>query len=471
MTFWEKKIIDAFISHYFAAAAAPGVMRTEGIIPISEERRVLRLRSSVFFPDFDTVNSDEKESYLEAAESLQHKGIVKLSWERWGRGERLRTLSCENFEMLFKESGRPFPKTEAENIKVMLGEKIKALKTKTLNETPALMNNEKTQTAENILSFLEYLCENFGPREIGRIDRQIIEDFILLLEFMLDPAGLERITTRALSILLYHDSKHLENLLSLWKPLLSKLEKNTFLHGTSSEVYQGRGSFPDFSFLERSYPETMISGKIIIEYKNEKTPLINAGGHILGIPLENTEEIVNIQPVSEKTEKTVLTIENKETFYALGTPQRTNYSGCVSHATNYFSHIINENQSKTICEKLLGFDCFLYIGGYSNRAAAALVKVLAASGFSFYHAGDLDPDGILILQNICDIAGKPVTPVRMDAITFDRYRAWARTLSKPALRQMKKIRENTRAIPGLADLLRRIEETELGVEQEIIDYR
>jgi hypothetical protein len=230
--------------------------------------------------------------------------------------------------------------------------------------------------------------------------------------------------------------------MNLFKPLLSRAGKII--------------STPDLSFLERSYPETMISGKIIIEYRNNKIPLINSGGHILGFPLENTKEISTIRPISENSEKTVLTIENKETFYALGSPQKQNVS-LQKRSDEYtkFSH----------------FDCFLYVGGYSNRAADTLVKVLAASGFSFYHAGDLDPDGILILQNIQDIAEKPVTPVRMDAGTFDKYKAWARTLTKPMLRQIGKIREKTRAIPELAGLLQRIEETGLGVEQEIVDYR
>jgi len=152
--------------------------------------------------------------------------------------------------------------------------------------------------------------------------------------------------------------------------------------------------------------------------------------------------------VSEKKEKTVLTIENKETFYALGSPQKHSEGKNLSH-----------------------YDCFLYIGGYSNRAAAAIIKTLADSGFSFYHAGDLDPDGILILQHIQELAEKPVVTVRMDTATFDQYRAWARSLTKPMLRQIEKIREETRGNPELAGLLRRIEETGLGVEQEIIDYR
>ena len=429
MTIWEKKIIDAFISHYFASAPETG-----------DDRSVLRLRSSIFFPEFDTVSTDEKQSYLEAAESLERKGIVKLNWEKHDKGERLKTLSCENFEMLFKEAGRPFPETEAEEIRgmlaeqVQLGENFSREKAGAIGETLAVTNGETKTSAEKVHGLLEFFSLRFGPREIGQgIDRQTMEDLVRLLEFCSKQAQPKKITTRALSILLYRDSKHLENLLALCKPLLSRAEKTV--------------PVPVLSVFERSYPETMISGKIIIEYKSEKTPLINAEGHILGIPLENAEDIESIKLVSNKKDRTVLTIENKETFYALGTPHK------------------HENK------ELSPYDCFLYIGGYSNRAAAALVKALAASGFVFYHAGDLDPDGILILQHIQDLAGKPVTPLRMDAATFDQYRAWARPLTKPMLRQLEKIRDETKAIPGLAGLLRRIEETRLGVEQEIIDYR
>jgi hypothetical protein len=59
----------------------------------------------------------------------------------------------------------------------------------------------------------------------------------------------------------------------------------------------------------------------------------------------------------------------------------------------------------------------------------------------------------------------------MDSGTFDQYRTWARNLTKPMLRQIKKIRDETRTVPELVGLLQRIEETGKGVEQEIIDYR
>jgi hypothetical protein len=418
MTGWEKKIVNAFIDHYFASVPETG-----------ENRSCLRIRSSLFFPDFDTARPDEKESYLEAAESLERKGVITVKWEKRGRGERLKTISCEHFEKLFEEANRPYPQTEAEEIRATIAAKA-AAKAGTHGES-----------AGQIAVLLEHLSRHFGPREIGRgMDRQTTEDFIRLLEFLLEGSR-EKMTVRALSVLLYRDSKRLETILDLCAPLIARLQKTV--------------PVPDLSFLERSYPETYIAGKIIIEFKNSKPPMVNSGGHILNLPLETAEEIESIQPVSEKKEKSVLTIENKETFFALGSPQK---------------HYAKQTHGVS-CVDEQSYDCFLYAGGYSNRATAVLVKTLAASGFSFHHAGDLDPDGILILQHIQDIAGKPVTPFRMDAETFDRYRPWARPLPKTVLRQIEKIREETRAVPALSGLLRRVEETGMGVEQEIIDYR
>ncbi|MDR2596466.1 MAG: DUF2220 domain-containing protein [Treponema sp.] len=417
MTDWETKIINVFINHYYASAHE-----------IWENRKVLRLRSSLLFPDFDSAHPDEKESYLEAAESLQMKGIVKLRWEKHAKWERLRTLSCDNFELLFKEAGALFPQKKAENIRTMLSEIVEVLK-----KTKApLLDNDR---GKKIIGLLEFLSLNFAPHEVGQgLDRKAMRHFAMLLEFMLQPEQMENIGIRALSILLYRDSKRLESLLTLCGPLLSRVEKNV--------------PIPDLSFLERSYPETMIAGKIIIQYKNQETSLVNAGGYILGLPLESAEAIDTIQLVSGQKEKTVLTIENKETFYTLARPQR--------HGTSEF---------------LSMFDCFLYVGGYSNRASAEMIKKLTMSNFTFYHAGDLDPDGILILQHIHELAGRPVTPLRMNAATFNQYQDWARLLTKPMLRQIEKIREETRNNPDLAGLLRRIEETGMGVEQEIIDYR
>jgi len=420
-TNWKKKIIHALISHYFASASDAG-----------EDRSSLRIRSALFFPDFESAAPDEKKAYLEAVEYLERKKVIKIRWENRSKGEHLKTITCENFEKLFREAGRPFPRTEAEKTRAMLGAKVQVLKGSLTD-----MKGDKEQ-AEKVITLLEFLSRHFGLREIRQgLNQKIMDDLVRLLEFHFKPSQLEKITSRALSILLYQDSKHLEDLPAFCNHLFARLQKTI--------------PIPDITFMVRSYPETLISGKIIIQYKNFQTPLHNANGHIVGFPLETVEKIAAIKPIRrwsiKPPAKTVLIIENKETFYALGTPQK--------HKAN----------------KHLQYDCFLYAGGYPNRAVVALIKILAASQFTFYYAGDMDPDGILILQHIIDFAGKPITPVKMDAATFDQYRHWARTLTKPMLSQMERIREETKALPGIQNLIQRIEETGLGVEQEIVDYR
>ena len=444
MNLWKKKIIDTLISHYFTSASDE-----------EEDRNCLRIRSSLFFPDFDSAHQEEKEAYLEAAETLERKKVVNLRWEKHGVGEVLRTISCENFEKLFREAGRSFPRDEAERTRAMLREKVQVLRKELFN-----IKGDTTQ-AKKVITLLEFLSHHFGLREIGQgFDQKIMGDLVKLMEFHFNPSKLEKITSRALSIHLYQDSKHLENLPAFCHHLFTRLQKTI-------EV-------PDISFMQRSFPETLISGKIIIEYKNFYKPLINESGQILGFPLESAEKIAFIEPVSalnknssgirrilkrlfrnffkNKNERSALIIENKETFYALATPH------------------------KTSANKHLQYDCFLYAGGYPNRAVVALIKILAASDFDLYYAGDMDPDGILIFQHVRDFAqqaaaGKPIIPVKMDAATFEKYLPWARNLSKAMLQQMERIREDTRAVPGFADLIQRIEKAGQGVEQEIVDYR
>jgi hypothetical protein len=241
------------------------------------------------------------------------------------------------------------------------------------------------------------------------------------------------ITTRALSTALYGDSKRLEALMTLFNSLLVRARRQ----GTA---------LPDFSFLDRSYPETFIAGNIILDFDGA-AGTSNAGGNVLGLPLETILKIRRIRPyagdAAVNAPAGALMIENKETFFALA----------------------------QAVPALPGYSCFLYVGGHPNRAVRALVSLLAESGFSFSHAGDLDPDGILILQELAEIAGKPVRPLRMDAATFNRYLECGKKLEPSTLRRTALISEETRSIPGMAALIKRIEETGLGVEQEIIDYR
>ncbi|MDR3166940.1 MAG: DUF2220 family protein [Treponema sp.] len=455
LTLWEKRIIDAFIERYpSSAAAAPDTAA-----------RLLRLRPDRIFPGIDRALPDDKESFLEAAESLEGRGLLNLIWTRHRKGEVLSSLACRDPELLYELAGKPSPKTIAEKVRAaarclaleagpeeatlfsFLAEKVTPLDAAGGIDVTAAMdlahlirflfNGDKPHRGKPRPGPSPDLDADRGPaRQENPLKRKI--------QSMPDNGSrLPGITTRALSTALYGDSKRLEALTALFNPLLARARRQGIV-------------FPDFSFLDRSYPETFIAGKIALDFgensaptgagsagKGEnagarETPLVNAGGSILGLPLETILKLRRIRPLTG--EATLLTIENKETFFALS-------------------------------EFLPGYSCFLYTGGHPNRAVRALVSLLAESGFRFSHAGDLDPDGILILQELSEIAGKPIRPLRMDAATFDRYLEYGRKLEPSTVKRTALINEETRSIPGMAKLIRRIEERETGVEQEIIDYR
>ncbi|MDR2135653.1 MAG: DUF2399 domain-containing protein [Treponema sp.] len=407
MTAWERRIVEAFTSRYPAsAAAAPGT--TAGESPPAP--RPLRIRPERIAPGIGQAPPDDRESFLEAAESLERRGVLSLVWARHRKGEILSVLECRDPELLYELAGKPSPKTTAEAVRA------------------AARTHAAAPGGTALFSFL---AENVTPLDAaGGIDAAATEDLARLTRFLCDagrqghggqPRG---ITTRALSTALYGNSKRLEHLLGLFGPLFSRARR----HGLG---------IPDFSPLDRSFPDTFIAGDIALDLEGAPQPL-RLGGNIVGLPLETILKLRRIQPPAEGA--AALMIENKETFFALS-------------------------------ESLGGYACFLYAGGHPNRAVRALVSLLSAAGFALCHAGDLDPDGILILQELAGIAEKPVRPLRMDAATFDRYRACGRKLEPPALRRTALIGETTRSIPGMAELIRRIEETGTGVEQEIIDYR
>jgi hypothetical protein len=438
MSLWEEKILAAFVQHYFASAPQTG----------EETRAVLRLRHALFFPGFDAAPPDEKEAYLEAAEALERRGLVTITWEKRGKGERVKTISCADFERLFVEGGGAYPQAEAEKIRALFAEKARRFRAAADGAAGA---------------FLEYLARSFGVREIAQgIDRGAADDFIRLLELVGENAQPEKLSVRALSILLYRDSKRLETLRALVGPLVSRARKEG-------------APLPCLSFLDRSYPDTLIAGSVIFEHKEAALPpLINTSGLIIGFPQESVDAFRAVRPVAPGAARRALIIENKETFYALASPlkspppgQRAGEGALPTESARMERGRVTPASRKTGRVA----DAFLYSGGYPNQAAAAFIRLFAASGYCLSHAGDLDPDGILILQHICELAGQPVAPVMMSAAVFDRYLPWARPLGRGALRQLDKIHDGTRAIPGIAELIRRIEESCRGVEQECIDYR
>jgi hypothetical protein len=394
MMLWEKRIIEAFMERYPMSAAATG-------------GRPLRLKAEKLFPDFEIAQPDERESFLEAAEHLEKRGLVSLVWKSRHKGEELRAIVCIAGEAIFAAAGQVSPSfrlLRAQDAARHVGQPL-----------------------------FDFIAENIDTFDAVRgLDEQAVIDLTCLISFIEENGNEILCTPRALSISLYTDSKRLELLLSMFNRVLSKAISPGIV-------------VPDFSSFTRSYPETMVAGNLLFRLRDptgtDGHRLVNEGGNVLGLPLMTVEKICSIRCLrAGKTEFKALMVENKETFYAL-------------------------------CSPLIDIDCLVYVGGYPNGAVQKLISMLAASNFMLYHAGDLDIDGIRIFQEVARCAGKPVTPLRMDVETFNEYSHCARKLEKSMLQNMHLINESVRATLGIAELISRIQTSGLGIEQEIIDYR
>jgi hypothetical protein len=419
MTEWEQRIAAAFIEKYPRSAAASG-------------GRPLRLSRKQLFPGFEKSSPDARESFLDAAETLAKRGVLCLVWARRKKRETLTAAVCTGAEALYALAGKQSPAFTAEEARAAAREAAALIPdTPDANNPGALNTNAASahtpDTASTWKPFLTFLSETLTPEDAVRgIDAQAVRDLALLSQ----NSATGGITPRALSVSLYADSKRLETLLDIFSRPITRARRRNI-------------PVPELSRLERAFPETLIAGKLVFEgtAPADAAPVIltNPSGSVIGLPLGTILKIrrVRLSENQPAGAPRALLIENLETFYAFA-------------------------------ETAAAYAVVLYVGGHPNKAVRALTSLLAQAGFDLHHAGDLDPDGILILQELIRIAGKPITPLRMDAATFDRYAARGKKLEASVMRRLSLIREET--IPGIAALIQKIEETGVGIEQEIIDY-
>ena len=371
--------------------------------------RQLRLRVAQAFEGLNRAGADEKESFLEAAEKLYDEGLIDIEWEKHRKGEAIQGLILRSPQLLFARLGRDSPTETANNAILEAGLAAQAARSPQQRE------------------FFSWMAGALAAEDGAKgIDRQAVCDFAKLPLFTADAP----LATRALSVRLFSDSKRLEDLLLRFKPLLLRARRAAV-------------ACPDLTPFARKFPETLIAGKLAFSIENAGKPLCNESGLIIGLPAESAHRVRRISALEPKT-GTVLGVENKETFYAL-------------------SRAMQEDSFSDA-------DALVYVGGHPNRAVKSVFRSFARSHFTLTHAGDLDPDGILILQELADSSGVAVLPRRMDSATFDEFFVYSRPLENTALLRAAIIRDDTRRLPGIEELLERILATGRGVEQEIIGY-
>ncbi len=383
----ERDILLAFAERYPRSA-----MRTGG--------RPLRLRDWEKRDPSITRSAESLTTFLETMEALERQGLLRLGW--WGRkkGERLAWAELVDPERLFQRLDRSTPDDLALGLR---------------NSAKRLVRQTEGRNDRVSPDFFRIVVEHSNSL-IDLVDSSDLDDLATLLSQ--EPAFFSGVPIRSLSIRLFGDSKRLERLL----PVAQKIARLGHRLDLISEL------------PSRSYPEVWIGGAL------ECTPVDGSPWRIQkgpqGLSLALVRQLRSLRPIGGTSGK-ILSVENKETFYAL-------------------------------CDSALPFDAYVYCGGRPNRAVRQTLTLLHREGYRIYHAGDLDADGIAILGELGRLVN--AQPFGMNVQTFDRYLPYARTLDAPLLRRLAQIPEDTRQMGGIGPLMERIAATGKGVEQEIIDY-
>jgi hypothetical protein len=186
---------------------------------------------------------------------------------------------------------------------------------------------------------------------------------------------------------------------------IEHLHKETYLRNFSEAVFHDSKRFQSISGSVRSalvdLTEQPMKKEEILEYYNlfeNPTYLYLKGGWILGFPNSDirvadlpggiglASDALSAVQMVRLQDKTVVSVENL-----------TTYHDTLEHGR-----------------------AVLYLGGFPNSVQTDFLRLVYANEpeAAFFHHGDLDPHGFLILENLKQETGIPFRPMGMDIFTL-----------------------------------------------------
>lgn len=348
---------------------------------------------------------EEKEAFLRSVEELVSDGLLSVKWRRFRVGEEVEALYLEDPGRLYALFGAKAPWHRRDELLAVLRQ-------------PPWTERALAPLRERLEALLEAhhpvpVEEATELRELGRL-------------FLLTPEETVGLPIRALSVRLFGDSKRLERLL----PTADKL----FFDVAGERLSERLG-------LSRSYPEVTFALFGSLRMGQDPWEL---SGYPLTLPLQSVERVSDA--VLRRPQATgapwVLSVENKESFYAVCEAARAAWATAGQAAPP---------------------SAVLYTAGHPGEAVRRLLGAVSEGASVILHFGDIDPDGLLILQELAEGTGLRIHPFSMDEETFRRYLRFGRALGQSSLSRLEQVRLDE--LRGVAAL---IGESGTGVEQEVI---
>lgn len=292
-----------------------------------------------------------EEIFWKALRRLEEKDLISWSFEKHQPDvvEKIFLKHPENTGPIYSFLGRPDPKVKAEELSELLG--------------------QFQCSSRELGEALENYRNNLAERK--KITHPFSEDIKKDMEILAASdavASLEREESeRLFSSRLFGDSKRFERDL---KESVTALLHLAFPSLPKEEILRCMG-------LVR-YPE-------VISYSGPMTTDFTDSSLVPGSSYIDSDAVNRLTEVYT-TAKTVLTIENK---------------------ASYYDEVMKRKEDMLI----------IYTGGYPSPALLRLLKMLERPGLAFLHWGDIDEGGFRIFRTLQDVL-PGLTPFRMDRDTL-----------------------------------------------------
>lgn len=227
------------------------------------------------------------------------------------------------------------------------------------------------------------------------------------------------------------------------------------------------------------------------EYRNKLLYVLKEYGNYNELISEIEEEKDNEKEEREEIEHTIL-----EELNIYSNPKYVYFKGCaeitfedgnsyklssdipialpMDKLSRIKSFVISNSAIMTV-ENLASYnriyekDCFvIYLAGYHNIAKQSLIKLIASQNDvkEWYHFGDIDPDGFLILENLKKKTGINFKPVYMGINELKKYEKYTKKLENNDTTKAQGLIDK-----GLyVDIMEYMLKNNVKLEQEIVSW-
>lgn len=375
-------------------------------------RQSFSIKVSKLFPKYDDDSAFDFYTELnQVCTMLEEKNLVTLQKERSGK-IRTVTLNLDCLDECYAETSR--------TSKSDLNSKLKEIWQKYEDISEYENTSLSPESNEPLHLYIEEQRERLRQnKSVQFFDGDLTDYRDLLLAVKAVLANEEEIFIRELSVKLFNNSKHLEEIESPVRSLLYKYGE-----------YDDKETVLEEHNIIKTPTYVMVKGCGLLVFAEQKIDLEKISGDI-ALSTQTLKSLCSV----ELNGASVITIENLTSFHKY-------------KATN---------------------ELVIYLGGFHNSVKRDFIKLVERRnpGTIFKHFGDIDAGGFYILEHLKSKTGINFLPQNMDVGTLDANKENWISLSENDRARLESLSEKNNSY---ADVIEFMLKNNCKLEQEIISY-